>query len=125
MEIVTEVELKENTHNAQRAIKAIEQGAKHDPDGGNGERLTRTASEVLITKIQVAETYGPPRVTEMVGRMALTAGLALDIITNDQDGRAWDFNRLEMRNRAIRRVLQDEPMLFMGGGGKRAQHFAS
>ena len=39
----------------------------------------------------------------------------MDITTNDHDGRESGFNNLEMIIRAARRVLQDEPMLFIGG----------
>ena len=46
--------------------------------------------------------------------MGLRAGWALDITTRDKDGREWDFNQLEMRNRAVRRDLQDKPLLFIG-----------
>ena len=36
-----------------------------------------------------------------------------DLHTEDEDGRAWDPNYLEMRNRAMRKVLQDKFQLFI------------
>ena len=68
----------------------------------------------LIMNIQVAEVYSPPRVTRMAASMGLRAGWALDLITHDEDGRPWDFDKLEMRNRAARKVLSDKPTLLIG-----------
>ena len=50
----------------------------------------------------------------MATTMGLRAGWSMDITTNDIDGKALDFNVLEMRNRAARRVLNDRPMLLIG-----------
>ena len=60
----------------------------------------------MLAKMEVAEVYSPSRVTDMARRMGLRAGWALDNITQDDDGREWDFYQLEMRNRAIRTVLR-------------------
>ena len=65
-------------------------------------------------KMEVAEVYSPPRVTRMAEQMGLRAGWALDLTTHDDDGRAWNFDQLEMRNRAVRRLLRDEPTLLIG-----------
>ena len=50
----------------------------------------------------------------MARKMGLRAGWGLDLTTHDSDGRAWDFNSKEIRNRAARRVLQDKPLLLIG-----------
>ena len=50
----------------------------------------------------------------MARQMGLKAGWSLDLTTNDTDGRAWNFNDPEMRNRAARRVLIDKPLLLIG-----------
>ena len=34
--------------------------------------------------------------------------------TQDEYGRAWDFNHLEMRNRAVTKLLKDKPRLLIG-----------
>ena len=68
----------------------------------------------LLAKIEVAEAYNPPRVTDMARRMGLRAGWAFDITVADHDGRLWEFNQLEMRNRAIRKLLSDKPTMFIG-----------
>ena len=69
---------------------------------------------ILTSKIDVAEVYSPPRVASMARKMALSQGWSLDLTTEDTDGRAWDFNHLEMRNRAIRKLLQGKPRLLIG-----------
>ena len=65
-------------------------------------------------KVEVADVYSPPRVTKMAEQMGLRSGWALDLTTCDDDGRAWNFDQLEMRNRAVRQLLRDEPILFIG-----------
>ena len=113
IEILTEEQVKERRHNVSKAINAIEQRARRDT-GNLGQQLTHTMFQKLLAKIEVSEVYSPPRVTEMATSMGLRAGWALDITTTDQDGREWDFNQFEMRNRAIRKVLQDKPMVLIG-----------
>ena len=50
----------------------------------------------------------------MARSMGLKAGWSLDLITQDIDGRPWNFNELEMRNRAVRRVINDQPLFLIG-----------
>ena len=46
--------------------------------------------------------------------MGIHAGWSFDITTYDVDGRMSAFNEVEMRNRAIRKILSDEPLLLIG-----------
>eukprot|EP00973_Karenia_brevis_P062211 8652733-Karenia_brevis.AAC.1 len=64
--------------------------------------------------MDVAEIYSPPRVTGYAKEFDLEGGWSLDLTTCDTDGEPWDFNRTEMRNRAIRNVLNDKPTLVIG-----------
>ena len=59
--------------------------------------------EELLKGMEVAEVYSRPRVVEMARRMGLRAGWSLDLTTCDEDGKSWDFNQLEMRNKAVRK----------------------
>ena len=70
--------------------------------------------QTLVANMDVAESYSPPRVANMARQMGLRAGCSLDLTTQDIDGCAWDFNTLETRNRAVRRVLSDKPFLLIG-----------
>ena len=47
-------------------------------------------------------------------KLGLKAGWSLDICTNDEDGRPWDFTQAEMGNRAARKVIEDKPLLPIG-----------
>ena len=38
----------------------------------------------------------------------------MDLTTMDIDGCAWDFNQEKMRNRAVRRLLRDKPVVLVG-----------
>ena len=44
----------------------------------------------------------------------MRAGWSFDVTTADADGKRWDFNQMEMRNRAVRRVLTDQPLFPIG-----------
>ena len=41
-------------------------------------------------------------------------GFALDLTTADADGRSWDFDDKEMRDRAFAKVRSEKPMLLIG-----------
>ena len=77
-------------------------------------KLDKTMMELLIANVQVAEVYSPPRVVAMAKAMGLKGGWSLDLTTTDCDGRRWNFNELEMRNRAVRRVIEDQPLFLIG-----------
>ena len=65
----------------------------------------------------VAEVYSPPRVTaatKLLPELKLILGFALDLTTTDSDGRAWDFDEKEMRERAMKRLGTEKPQLLLG-----------
>ena len=41
-------------------------------------------------------------------------GFALDLTTHDDDGRHWDFDEEEMRNRAWRKIKEAQPLPLVG-----------
>ena len=51
------------------------------------QQFAQTMLNHLLAEIEMGEIYSPPRVTDMVRRMGLRAGWALDITTRDKDGR--------------------------------------
>ena len=59
------------------------------------------------------EIYSPPRVLA-VAKLCLSYGIlpgfALDLTTNDSDGRCWDFDEEEMRSRAWATIEEEQPM---------------
>ena len=110
---VTTEELEEMRGRVKKAIHTIQQKiAREREDVSN--RLNMTMMKMLINEIEVAEVSSPPRVAQMARRMGLKAGWSLDLTTCDSDGKAWDFNDVNMRNRAVRKVLTDEPLLLIG-----------
>ena len=68
-----------------------------------------------IGAVDVTEISSPPRTTTTAKRMGLTTGSSMDITTYDVDGRPWDFNEVEMRNRAFRRVMEEKPLVLITG----------
>ena len=79
-----------------------------------GGLINSVIMRLMLTEMDVAEVYSPPRVAAMAKRMGLQAGWSLDLTTRDEQGRASDFNKVEMRNHAIRKILKDKPKLFIG-----------
>merc|ERR1711884_92933 len=67
-----------------------------------------------VEEMEVAEVYSVPRVTTAAAKMGLKAGWALDLGTTDEQGRPWDFTKVEARNRATRRVIEDRPLVLIG-----------
>ena len=98
---------------AKKAIYNIQQKLIRER-GNVSEQLDATMRQLLINNIEVAEADRPPTASEMARKMGLRAGWILDITTVDHDGRAWDINEAEMRNRAARQLLKDEPLLLIG-----------
>ena len=113
IEILTDEQVMEKRNNVTKAIQHIERG--YTCNRANLEQqLTSTMIKNLLAKIDVAEVHSPPRATTMAERMGLRAGWALDFTTCDEDGRPWNFDQLEMRNRAVHKLLKDEPTLLIG-----------
>ena len=110
VEIFTEAQINERRHNLQKAIHTIEDNIKSIVQNME-QKLAQTMCKHLLAKMEVVDVHIPSRVTEMARRIGLRAGWALGITIQDYDGREWDFNKLEMRNRTIRKVLQDKPLL--------------
>ena len=107
------VRLEEQRGHVRKAIHMVKQ-KMGEMGRDTTSQLDQAMLQILITSMDVAEFYSPPRIANMAANIGLRAGWSMDIITNDTDGRAWDFNVAEMRNRAARRVLTDKPMLFIG-----------
>ena len=105
--------LAEQRGHVRKALHTIQQKMA----GGENSitsQLDQTMMKILIASMDVAEFYSPPRIIEMARTMGLRAGWSMDLTTRDTDGRAWDFNIPEMRNRAARRIVTDKPPLVIG-----------
>ena len=83
--------------------------------GGSQAKYRRERKRAV--RAMVSEVYSPPRVTaatKLLPELKLLPGFALDLTTNDYDGRAWDFDDKEMRDRALKRVRDEKPLLLVG-----------
>ena len=113
IEVLSIEQLEEMRGRVRKAIHCIQQNIANEQHNLSAQ-LDNTMLKTLIGKMEMAEVYSPPRVTEMARKMGLKAGWRLDITTYDSDGEPWDFNKIEMRNRASRKILTDEPMVLIG-----------
>ena len=67
-----------------------------------------------VDSIDIIKVCRQPRVTlaaEKIG--GVRPGASLQITTQDEDGRKWDFSELEMRNRAVRKILNEKPLVLV------------
>ena len=113
VEMVSEVQREEMLGRVRKAIHHIN-GMVEYRRSSIEKQLDKAMMGLLIANVQVAEVYSPPRVTEMAKAMGLKVGWSLDLTTRDSDGKQWNFNETEMRNRAVRLVLKDQPLLLIG-----------
>ena len=113
IELFIGAQVSERRHSIRKDINTIERRMHIDAEGFE-RKFTHTIVKHLFAKIEVAEVYGPPRATDMARKTGLRAGWALDITVADHDGRAWNSNQFEMRNRAIRKLLSDKPTMLIG-----------
>ena len=66
-------------------------------------------------KDTVAEIYSPPRVSALAGRVGLGRGFALDLTAVDpEDGKPWDFDSPAKRDKALKLLQKERPMLLIG-----------
>ena len=76
-------------------------------------RERRKASQRIVSEI-----YSPPRVTKMLASLPsheCSPGLALDITTTDPyDGLPWDFDLPAKRDRALRLIREQKPLVLIG-----------
>ena len=105
--------LEEQRGNLKKSIHKMKQKMKETVNTIT-KQLEQTMLHTLIAQMDIAEFYSPPRITSMASRMGLRAGWSMDITTHDTDGRPWDFNNPEMRNRAATNEFNDKPMLRNG-----------
>ena len=107
--------------NVRRAIKQLketiwkeEENLARQSANNLGTPINYLMVKMLMNQMQVAEVYSPPRVVETANKMGMRGGWSLDLITCDTDGLPWDFNSAKMRNRAIRKLLNDKPIVLIG-----------
>ena len=83
--------------------------------GGNASNYRRERGRAI--RAAISEIYSPPRVSavaKMCPSFGILPGFALDLTTNDTDGRHWDFDEEEMRDRAWAKVKSEQPLLLIG-----------
>ena len=83
--------------------------------GGNTSRYRRERGRAV--RAVLSEIYSPPRVSnvaKMCPAYGVLPGFALDLTTHDVDGRHWDFDEEELRNRAWAKVKSEQPLILIG-----------
>ena len=83
--------------------------------GGNAVKYQRERGKAI--RAIVSEIYSPPRVSavaKMFPSYGILPGFALDLTTHDHDGRHWDFDEEEMRERAWEKIKKEQPLLLIG-----------
>ena len=98
------------SNDVKAIIKSLEE--KHDFSLPKNRRQRRSMN--CQGKHHVSEIYSPPRITEMARKMGLEAGWALDLTEVDpDDNEPWDFSKKEKRDKAMRKLKQDESFMLI------------
>ena len=113
-EVLNEAQMEEKQNQVQSAINEVERKERQTQRGAKGSQLNNMMRKIMFEQMEVVEVYSPLRIVELVRRMGLRAGWSLHLTTDDDYGRPWDFNCKQMRNVAVRKVLQDKPILLIG-----------
>ena len=108
VEMISEPQIKTMINHVNQVIWIFEGKIKTEKDelkqhlakNGLDAQLNAIMTKMLRSRMDVAEVYSPPRVAAMAARMGLRQG--------------WSFNLTETRNRAVRRVLTDRPLVLVG-----------
>lgn len=69
----------------RKAIHHVEQKMRQDDKFGLEAQLDQTMLKMLIAYVDAAESYSPPRVTQVAKEMRLRAGWSLDLPTSVSD----------------------------------------
>eukprot|EP00973_Karenia_brevis_P029836 4115389-Karenia_brevis.AAC.1 len=62
----------------------------------------------------VSEVYSPPRIAPVAHAAGMSKGWSLDLTTADDQGRPWDFDDPQCRDRARELVDRTKPALLVG-----------
>jgi hypothetical protein len=82
-----------------------------------GSRNAYKKERAKAVKAIVADIYSPPRITKAIKMMPsskVIAGFALDLTTCDEDGRAWNSDEEEMRQRAKENMATEKLCFLIG-----------
>ena len=111
----------ERKRRREEAVGNLAKESLRTPNAQTPKYLARLQKEMQLQMaklvaedIDVSEIYSPPRVAQRAEVWGLKKGWGLDLTTTDVDGKAWDFSRKEMRDRAINKIKRDKPLLIVG-----------
>ena len=79
--------VEEQRGHMRTTLHAMKQGMGGKP-GGLTSQLDQTMMELMITSMDVAKFYSPPRIIDMAKTMVLRTIWSMDLTTQDSDGRA-------------------------------------
>ena len=83
--------LEEQRGHVRKAIHAVKQQMNQTMYSMSSQ-LDQCMLQMMVSAMDVAEFYSPPRIAKMASNMGLRAGWSMDLTTQDSDGRPWDFN---------------------------------
>ena len=63
---------------------------------------------------RICEVYSPPRIVPIARQNGLGPGWSLDITTMDQEGRPWNFDLQDCRDRARQLIDKTKPLMLAG-----------
>ena len=94
---------------------ALELLRKRDTDTQGILNSINVAFAIIMKEaIDVAEVYSVPHVTGAAAKTELKPECSLNLDTCHETGTPWETTKNYMRNKAAKKLLQDEPLLPLG-----------
>ena len=80
-----------------------------------GERGGKSTATSGTSRADSSEVYSPPRVNGLAKQLGVIPGMSLDLTVEDpDDGKPWDFNNPEKRDKAERMIRDKRGLLLIG-----------
>ncbi len=103
-----------NTVAAKPDVKEILKDLEKNPAMQLPKNRRQRRSMNANGKYDVSELYSPPRITAMAKQLGMKDGWALDLtITDETDGKPWDFSDAKKRQKAKDKIELDKPLMIV------------
>ena len=116
---------KKKPHDEEESERVDEESDAHEDEGREPVRFPKSQRLNMLERqikhkiaelyaMDVGEIYSPERVNQYAEQFGLKKGWSLDLTTKDENGSEWDFTKLELRNKATRKVIEDQTLFVIG-----------
>ena len=109
-----------NTSGGMNWEDALDENSFHDIANDDSEMYDAIDSTPLdadgmadqvmaVVQKHVSEVLSQPRVTKLASKFGLTPGFAYDLVSNDENGNPWDFDKPDQRAMCPKHAMEQKP----------------